>query len=180
MKEHGDGSAAERFEQWTEMCAAATLRDCGGIGYCIAAAHALAEFLRQRGYSPELTRVEMRAFPADRSVWGQVIRRGPASGPDMWSGHLVVTCDGYLLDPTAGQFSTEAFPIGPTIARLPAGWADYETLFLRDGEGNQHDYTKDCRQDGWKSKPDARPSHWLGILGILKDLAAAEKDMVAA
>lgn len=152
------------------------------LGYrnsCVLTSHALAAFLKLRRYEPCLVRPEWHVFPECRCDFGDCHGRAyrggalswdgdgsrrPASRPGYWNGHLAVTCDGYLLDPTIDQLNNESVHL-PCLVISLAGWWDKGTdIRFVNSEGTFVRGNKYHRQAGWKSRPDARPSHWHNVL----------------
>jgi hypothetical protein len=164
---------------------AAAYIDCGHPATCVLTAHALAAYLReQHDLEPSLVRVEAHAHPQCRCEsdchgrycsgkvlgsppWGE---RRPATRPGWWGGHLAVTCDGYLLDPTIDQVNNDLMHLPPIVVPLPDDWENGGGPQVADGEGTGVWWRKYYRQIGWKSAGDARPSHWRPVVDLMLEL----------
>lgn len=155
---------------------------------CVVTSHALAAYLRAaENLEAGLVRVTAVTHPRCRcatnchglTCQGAVLgsdgggERLPKARDSGWWGHLVVTCGGYLLDPTVDQSNNEFVHLGPLVLPLPNGWNDGESVMLTDAEGTFVRYSKFRRQVGWKSAPDARPSHWRPIVNLMLALQEA-------
>lgn len=159
----------------------------GGRDSCVLTSHALAAFLCEaQGRDATLTRIEAHIFPqcrcttdchgrycTCRSLGGDSTgSRRPAAGPGYWHGHLAVTCDGFLLDPTIDQVNSDLIHLAPLVLPLPSGWDDGKSIMLADAENTFVRYNKYHRQVGWKSAPDARPSHWRDVVGLMAEVGS--------
>lgn len=143
---------------------------------CVVASHALAAFLALQRYEPVLVRPEWHVFPADRRLPGASLSwdgdgtRRRAAVPGCWHGHLAVACAGFLLDPTIDQVNGAGIAVPPLVIPLGGWWDEGGWVEFTDEAGA---YVRGCRyhrQRGWKSAPDARPSHWADVLHRMVDL----------
>lgn len=166
------------LQRWCNLANRAAWIDMGEPDTCILTSHALAAYLELMGREPRLVRVEAAAFgPRTGHILGSEGNgtRMPAAAPGMWNGHLAVACDGHLLDPTIDQMNLDdhnQFSFAPLVFGLPVWWDEGRAIFFTDGGGNMLRYTKFSRQAGWKSAPDARPSHWRPVTALMVELEA--------
>jgi hypothetical protein len=114
-------------------------------------------------------RLTAAVFPDAKGLYGSVLgseRRGSAAKKDMWSGHLGVAIGNeWLCDATLDQANKPewgAVCVRPLVVPVTAEFFSGETIFL-SLPGIQFRYNIFARQNGWKSAPDARPSHWLPL-----------------
>ena len=104
---------------------------------------------------------------------GRVCRGASFNGDGARSnvcGHLIVTCDGYLLDPTIGQINNDAVHLDPLVLPLPADWDARGSVKFLDPEGTWVQYSRYWRQSGFKSRKDARKSYWMPVLNRMLEL----------
>jgi hypothetical protein len=90
--------------------------------------------------------------------------RRRAASPGKWAGHLAVTSEGCLLDPTADQVNKSFEVLRPVAVPLPEGWDEGKGIRFTDGSRTFVRYERYHRQAGWKSAGDARPSHWMPVV----------------
>jgi len=181
------GRVPADLQQWCDLANQAARLEFGCPDTCVLTSHALAAFLREMGREPELVRIEAHPHArcrCDTNCHGRHCRSGgvlgwdgdgtrrPAAGPGMWHGHLGVACDGYLLDPTIDQVSTDLMPLRPLVFPLPPGWDKGASIYFTDGDGNRLYYVRYRRQVGWKSAGDARPSHWRRVVDLMLEIEA--------
>jgi hypothetical protein len=166
------------LQAWCELANEAGWMEMGEPDTCVLTSHALAEYLRLMGREPQLVRVEAAAHPRCQRGTGVILgsegdgTRRPAAGPGKWHGHLAVACDGHLLDPTIDQVNNELLHFTPLVFPLPSWWDEGRAIFFTDGDRNMLRYKRFYRQAGWKSAPDARPSHWRPVTALMVELAA--------
>lgn len=148
---------------------------CLNRATCVLTSHALAAYLREaEGLDAAPVRVEAHIFPqrgyGSTLGWDGDGSRRAAAAPDMWHGHLAVTCEGFLLDPTIDQVNDENMhlPAG-LVLPLPTDWDDGRSVAFVDAEGTFARYCKYHRQVGWKSAGDARPSHWRPVVDLMME-----------
>ena len=84
----------------------------------------------------------------------------------MWRGHLAVSCGGYVLDPTIDQSAVGKVRLRPAVFAKPAEWESGGAHNWEE-RGLTVSYHLYYRQAGWKSAPDARPSHWRDITAAM-------------
>ena len=163
------------MRKWCSLANRLARQMTGGCrSTCIATSHALAAFLREQGLDAEPFRAEMHAHPLKREpgVYGFILgssgdgSRQPAASPGMWRGHLAVSCGGYVLDPTIDQSAVGKVRLRPAVFAKPAGW-DSGAAHCWEERGLSVRYHLYYRQAGWKSSPDARPSHWRDITAAM-------------
>ena len=147
---------------------------------CILTSHALAAFLRARGLDAEVFRAEAHVHSPDRSICGAAVgwdgdgTRRKAAAPDMWHGHLAVTCEGFVLDPTIDQMKVGGKRIRPAVFPVPERWDEDGGYSHRwEESGLTVSYRKYRRQAGWKSAGDARPSHWQPVTDLMEEFIAS-------
>lgn len=167
----------EDLREWCRLANWAAFEICGYRNTCIATSHALVAFLQARGLDAQPFRAEVHAHSPLRSVHGMALgwdgdgSRRRAARPGMWWGHLAVECAGYVLDPTIDQAEVGDTCIRPAVFAKPEGW-DGGTAHVWQEAGLTVRHQRYHRQVGWKSAPDARPSHWRDI-GDLMGMALA-------
>jgi hypothetical protein len=77
----------------------------------------------------------------------------------------------WLLDPTLDQANKEewgAVCVRPLVIPITEDFFSGETIFLRLPEVRFR-YTIFPRQIGFKSAPDARPSHWMPLAKVFEE-----------
>lgn len=161
--------AGERqLRRWCRLANRAGRNVCGYRNSCIATSHALAAFLRSRDVEAEPFRAEVQVFGVERGAHGFVLgssgdgSRQPAASPGMWHGHLAVASGMHILDPTIDQAAVGVQRVRPAVFVKPDGWEEGSRHFWQE-HGLSVGYWRYHRQAGWRSAPDARPSHWRVI-----------------
>lgn len=99
-----------------------------------------------------------------------------------WKGHMVVVCDGWLIDPTFSQFKADAVPNMPDMIAAPLGSGEALGLKLlasaRRNIGPNHDaafmWLHTPKNEGWrvwddKTKRELRHSVVRMLLGVSPD-----------
>jgi hypothetical protein len=149
-----------RYSAWANLANTANrLVGCKRAN-CISVSHALALFLRDHGLDAQPVRVTTAVYPEDRTHSGAILGHHEGRNTkDGWAGHLAVSADHHVFDATLDQVELGA----PLVFPVPAGWDDGEPAFLEDEHKTFIRYERFHRQNGWKSKPAARQSAWVGI-----------------
>jgi hypothetical protein len=171
-----DVDAPDELRRACELANRATREDDpdGSLATCILTSQALRAYLGQRA---ELVRVAAAVYAADRDNGGVAVgsygdgTRRKATAPGMWRGHLVVLADGYLLDATIDQVNgglRNVAPIRPHVVPVPGWWESGRPAFYVDDDQTIIRYAKYFPQNGWRSAPDSRPSHWKPVLEIMQ------------
>lgn len=166
-----------QLQRWCRIANRAGREIRGQRNTCVLTSHALAAFLRARELEAEVFRAEVHAHHlTDRKVTGFCLgwdgdgTRRPAAAPGMWRGHLAVTCEGFILDPTIDQSAVGKVRIKPAVFAMPPRW-DEGCGYRWDERGISVAYSKYHRQAGWKSAGDARLSHWREVMAVMERLA---------
>jgi hypothetical protein len=175
------------LSRWCLLANTAALELTGIHNSCIAASMALAEFLRRQGLTAEVFRAQASAHCRrhDRCVGGTAgsdpdIRLPKADG---WRGHLAVSCEGYVLDPTLDQLQVTcgSRPHCAVFAK-PPDWADQPAPFRTgnwycwvDGDLDVR-HARYPRQLGWKSKPAARKGQWIDVVELMEHISGQYTD----
>jgi len=138
----------------------------GSPSSCISTSHALHYVLRELGYPASLVRVTTAVFPDARGSCGAVLgsdQRSSAASPGMWSGHLCCAVGfDWLLDATLDQANKPEWgdaKVRPLAIPVHSTFFEGKTIFLRL-PGVRFRYSIFARQNGWRSAPESRPSHW--------------------
>jgi hypothetical protein len=152
------------------------------LATCILTSWALCQYLLDHGHNAALVRVELAIWPAERENGGYLAgssgdgTRIPAARPGWWHGHLAVMVEsGHLLDPTIDQANRNLRNVAPMplVVPLPSWWDSGRAAFYVDDDETMVRYSKFHRQNGWKSAPDSRPSHWRPVLEIMHERPAS-------
>ena len=169
-----DGTArAAELQRWCTLANHASFSMWNARDTCILTSHALAAFLQARGLDARVFRAEVHLHSPDRNVYGTTLgwdgdgTRRKAAAPDMGHGHLAVTCEGHVLDPTIDQMVVGGKRIRPAVFPVPDRW-DEGGWHRWDEDGLTVSYCKYRRQVGWKSAGDARPSHWRPVTDLME------------
>jgi len=168
------------LQQYCELANSAAWQDSKDRITCISTSHALFHFLHERGYPhAQLVRIELAVTTQNRDNGSVLVggERGGRAAPDMWAGHLAVQVDGYLLDPIIDQVNDglrNVTPMAPLVVPVPTWWESNQAAFYIDADNTMIRYVKTYRQNGWKSKPDSRPSSWSPVLQNMLRQAGAE------
>ncbi len=146
----------------------------GSRDHCILSAHALSAILRD-SFPVRLARVTLGIFPNDRKYLASVLGSDGCGGPrykadeGMWKGHLAVLVDEqWLCDSTSDQSNRPGIKLPPLVVKLHS-LNPRESTFFKVNDC-------DCRyslyhiQNGFKSAPDARPSHWKDVEALARKL----------
>jgi hypothetical protein len=171
------------LRRWCDLANRIAYETLGYRNSCVLTSHALAAFLREQGIDAEPFRAEMHAFPDDGLDAGFVLgssgdgTRRPAASPGGWWGHLAVSCGEWVLDPTIDQSAVGYRRLRPAVFRKPSGW-DEGVAHCWNENGIDVRYQRYYRQVGWKSAPDARPSHWLDVV-LKMQIATLEAELAA-
>lgn len=172
------GASVHDLERWCNLANIAAYEILGYRNSCILTSHALVAFLRELGLDAEPFRAEVRIFPVERTpgIYGTTLGgdslgvRRPAARPGCWWGHLAVSCGAYVLDPTIDQGEVGGQRVRPAVFAKPPRWEEFGGhLWYESGLSVCH--SKYYRQVGWKSAPDARPSHWMDVVSLMQDVA---------
>lgn len=155
------------LQRWCRLANRAGRNIFGFRNSCIMTSHALAEFLRGCGLDAECVRVEVHAHGNSAGFIlggdGGGMRR-PAASPGHWRGHLAVTSNGYILDPTIDQGGKGAFRLKPAVFAIGESWSAtaYKHVWEESGFTASHEAYR--KQAGWKSRAESRPAHWADVV----------------
>jgi hypothetical protein len=168
-------ASADDLLRWCRLANIVAFEMLGYRNSCILTSHALAAFLHLKGLDAEPFRAEVHVHHlTDRTVSGCGLggdgdgTRRPAADPGSWRGHLAVTCDGYVLDPTIDQANVGGERIRPAVFAMPLGWEDGKSHRWTEGD-LQVSHQRYHRQVGWKSAQAARPVHWRDVLTVMRN-----------
>jgi hypothetical protein len=173
----------------------------GSRDTCILTSYALNDVLHRLGYNAYPLRVEAGVFPSDSKLCGTILgsqgdgSRKPATGKDMWQGHLVIAVDkDWLLDATLDQANKPEWPqsswVGPVAVKLDNSFWNGIPIFVEFANKKQISWwlynNKDSlqltnprrtcvryslypKQKEFANAGDARPSHWKPLANMIMD-----------
>lgn len=159
------------IERLTKICEAVNAAAWDHLGYrnsCILSSAALLYVLTELGIEAAPLRVEAGVFcdgPRQATILGWLGdgSRQPAAGPRKWRGHLAVVASGrYLMDPTIDQAFDER-GVKPDVVDVGTAFiSERMTFYTRNGDASIR-YKSLPDKGGFKSAPDWRRSHWIGV-----------------
>lgn len=149
---------------------------------CVHSSLAVRDYLRALGFAAEAVPVALviRAVKAGKQSYLHSIGSEHHERPaPKWNGHMVVVCDGWLIDPTFSQFKADAVPNMPDMIAAPLGSGEALGLKVlasaRRNIGPNHDaafmWLHTPKNEGWrvwddKPKRELRHSVVRMLLGV--------------
>lgn len=128
-----DPEQEKLFQDLTRQCSASVKKECSDMRDCHSAAQVMVDILSKDGF-------EARVLPCSLiiSVAGAPAR-GYLTKPGEEAGHSVVLVNGYLCDPTFGQFSNDSVKL-PDYLIIPPE-SDLIGM-LNDNRGHEEQFGK--------------------------------------
>src|SRR5262245_682208 len=177
----------ERFAKALRILSETHFRDPDGTGACIPSSLAVRDFLRELGFAAEVRSVALNMILIKPGTLPRQIMIGSreivgASAGRGWNGHLVVTSNGLLIDPTFIRLRRPWWPWLPAVAIVPVtdrkfrervavegGKSIPVIACLRDNRDGEFltMWAETRRNDEWKSAPAARPDRREGTVSWL-------------